>query len=320
MSDHEPKNESPDSTAKRLTERLRRDFGPLVLNSLLDPLTTDLLLNPDGKLWLKRAGEPMKEIGTMDAWRATSIIRTLAGLLGKVVTDRDPILDGELPFGGERFAGQMPPVVASPSFSIRKPAITVYDLDSYVANGIMTQEQCDAIKKAVREKKNILISGGTGAGKTTLVNSVIQEIPQGDRLAIIQDTAEIQCIAPNVVMLFTSQHVDMSDLLRASLRILPDRIIVGEVRGAEALDLLDAWNTGHEGGAATIHSNNARAALPRLRSLVSRNKYAPKDIEQLIAEVVHVVVQIGKTPEGRKVREIIEVLGYENGHFQTRNI
>lgn len=315
--------EGVDSSRKRLIVRLRRDLGPLFMAALEDPLTTDLNLNPDGQLWQKRMGNPRISIGTIEPWRAVSIVKTLAGLLNKEVTAEDPIIDGVLPFAGERFAGQMPPIVSSTAFSIRKPALKIFSLSSYVANSSMSQHHCDAIKAAVRQKRNIIVSGGTGAGKTTLTNSIIQEIDPGERLAILQDTAELQCAAPDAVLLFSSQHVNLTQLLIACLRMVPDRILVGEVRGPEALDLIDAWNTGHEGGVATLHANNARSALPRVVSMVSRNPFAPRDrrdIEQLVAEVVHLVVHIGKTPEGRKVQEVVEVLGYENGNFLTRNI
>ncbi|MQT57776.1 P-type conjugative transfer ATPase TrbB [Pseudomonas sp. FSL R10-0399] len=316
-------NGDQETVKKRVTERLRRDLGPLVEGALNDPKTTDILLNADGQLWLKRLGEPTRVIGTMEAWRATSIIKTLAGLLGKTVGAKEPILDGELPFGNERFAGQLPPVVSSPCFAIRKPAITVFPLDSYVEQGIMTQAQCDAIKKAVREHKNILVVGGTGSGKTTLINAVIQEMVDNDpneRVFIIEDTGEIQCSAINCVQYHTTLEVSMTDLLKTTLRMLPDRIIVGEVRGSEALDLLDSWNTGHDGGAGTLHANSAESALQRLKSLVTRNKHAPTDIEPLIAEAVHVIVQINRKSEVRRVEAILEIVGYENGNYITNTL
>lgn len=316
-------NGDQETVKKRVTERLRRDLGPLVEGALNDPKTTDILLNADGQLWLKRLGEPTRVIGTMEAWRATSIIKTLAGLLGKTVGAKEPILDGELPFGNERFAGQLPPVVSSPCFAIRKPAITVFPLDSYVEQGIMTQAQCDAIKKAVREHKNILVVGGTGSGKTTLINAVIQEMVDNDpneRVFIIEDTGEIQCSAINCVQYHTTLEVSMTDLLKTTLRMLPDRIIVGEVRGSEALDLLDSWNTGHDGGAGTLHANSAESALQRLKSLVTRNKHAPSDIEPLIAEAVHVIVQINRKSEVRRVEAILEIVGYENGNYITNTL
>lgn len=312
-----------DTRKKRITERLRRDLGPLVEGALNDPKTTDVLLNADGKLWLKRLGEPSRVIGELQAWRATSAIKTLAGLLDKTIGAKEPIIDGELPFGNERFAGQLPPVVSSPCFAIRKRAIKVFPLDSYVELGIMTQAQCTAIKKAVRDHKNILVVGGTGSGKTTLINAIIQEMVDHDpneRVFIIEDTGEIQCAAVNCVQYHTTLEVSMTDLLKTTLRMLPDRIIVGEVRGAEALDLLDSWNTGHDGGAGTLHANSTKAALQRLKSLITRNSQAPKDIEPLIAEAVHVIVHIMKTPEGRRVEGILEILGYENGSYTTRNL
>lgn len=316
-------NADQETVKKRVTERLRRDLGPLVEGALNDPKTTDILLNADGQLWLKRLGEPTRVIGTMEAWRATSVIKTLAGLLGKTVGAKEPILDGELPFGNERFAGQLPPVVSSPCFAIRKPAITVFPLDSYVEQGIMTQTQCDAIKKAVRDHKNILVVGGTGSGKTTLINAVIQEMVDNDpneRVFIIEDTGEIQCSAINCVQYHTTLEVSMTDLLKTTLRMLPDRIIVGEVRGSEALDLLDSWNTGHDGGAGTLHANSAESALQRLKSLVTRNKHAPTDIEPLIAEAVHVIVQINRKSEVRRVETILEIVGYENGNYITNTL
>nr|BCU00383.1 P-type conjugative transfer ATPase TrbB [uncultured bacterium] len=312
-----------DTSKKRVTERLRRDLGPLVMGALNDAKTTDLLLNADGNLWLKRLGEPTRIIGQLEAWRAMSAMKTLAGLLGKTIGALEPILDGELPFGNERFAGQLPPVVSSPVFAIRKPAIKVFPLDSYVELGIMTQAQCDAIKKAVREHKNILVVGGTGSGKTTLINAIIQAMVDCDpneRVFIIEDTGEIQCAAVNCVQYHTTLEVSMTDLLKTTLRMLPDRIIVGEVRGAEALDLLDSWNTGHDGGAGTLHANSPESALQRLQSLITRNPSAPTAIEPLIAEAVDVVVHIQKTPEGRRVEGILEILGYENGNYTTRKL
>lgn len=317
MKEHVP---DLDTVKKRVTERLRRDFGPVVMGALGDARTTDILLNADGKLWLKRLGEPSRVVGTMNASNATSAIMTLAGLLGKTVGGKEPILDGELPFGNERFSGQLPPIVSSPCFAIRKPAIKIIPLNSYVEQGIMTQAQCDAIKKAVREHKNILVVGGTGTGKTTLINAIIQEMVDNDpneRVFIIEDTGEIQCAAINSIQYHTSDEVSMTALLKTTLRMLPDRIIVGEVRGAEALDLLDAWNTGHDGGAGTLHANTAESALQRLKSLVTRNKEAPTDIEPLIAEAVHVIVQINRKLEVRKVKGIIQILGYENGKYTT---
>lgn len=302
----------------RAKEKLRRDLGGLIETALSDPKTVELMLNADGRLWQERLGETMRCIGSISNARAESIIKTVAGFHGKEVTRFKPMLEGELPLDGSRFAGQLPPVVSSPTFAIRKKAISVFTLDDYVQSEIMTAAQCEVIKKAVSNHRNILVIGGTGSGKTTLVNAIINEIVQSapeERVFIIEDTGEIQCSAENCVQYHTTLDVSMTQLLKTTLRMRPDRILVGEVRGSEALDLLDAWNTGHEGGAATLHANNALAGLHRLKSLITRNPAAPTEIEPLIGEAVHCVVHIARTPQGRRVEEIISVNGFENGQY-----
>ncbi|HAU0967564.1 TPA: P-type conjugative transfer ATPase TrbB [Legionella pneumophila] len=302
----------------RAKEKLRRDLGGLIETALSDPKTVELMLNADGKLWQERLGETMRCIGSISNARAESIIKTVAGFHGKEVTRFKPILEGELPLDGSRFAGQLPPVVSNPTFAIRKKAISVFTLDEYVQSEIMTAAQCKVIKKAVSNHRNILVIGGTGSGKTTLVNAIINEMVRSapeERVFIIEDTGEIQCSAENCVQYHTTIDVSMTQLLKTTLRMRPDRILVGEVRGSEALDLLDAWNTGHEGGAATLHANNALAGLHRLKSLITRNPAAPAEIEPLIGEAVHCVVHIARTPQGRRVEEIISVNGFENGQY-----
>lgn len=306
------------TTDDRIRQKLEREFGAELLAALTHPKTVELMLNADGTLWLERLGEPMRSIGRMDAQRAQSIIETIAGALGKVVTREFPILEGELPLDGSRFAGQLPPIVSAPTFAIRRKAVAVFSLDQYVANGIMSASHCAFLKDAVRRHRNILVIGGTGSGKTTLINAIIKQMvedaPQ-ERIFIIEDTGEIQCAAVNCIQYHTTVNVSMTHLLKVSLRMRPDRILVGEVRGAEALDLLMAWNTGHEGGCATVHANNARAGLDRLAMLISMHPDAPSPIEPLIAEAVHVVVHISRTLDGRRVKEIIEITGYRDGTY-----
>lgn len=311
------------STLKeRAKRKLERDMGPLLLGALNDPRTVELMLNADGRLWQERLGEKMQCIGALRAAQSEAIIKTVAGYHGKEITRGKPVLEGELPLDGSRFAGQLPPIVPAPTFAIRKRAVAIFALAQYVEAGIMTQAQCATLQSAVKAHRNILVIGGTGSGKTTLVNAIIHEMVRSDpteRVFIIEDTGEIQCAADNCVQFHTSMDVPMTALLKTTLRMRPDRILVGEVRGAEALDLLDAWNTGHEGGAATLHANHAAAGLARLRSLITRNEAAPADIEALIGEVVHVVVHIARTPEGgRRVHEILGVRGYAQGRYLTQ--
>ncbi|HBD9450269.1 TPA: P-type conjugative transfer ATPase TrbB [Legionella pneumophila] len=311
------------SVKDRAKEKLKRDLGELIEGALNDPKTVEIMLNSDGRLWQERLGETMRCIGSITEARAESIIKTVAGFHGKEVTRYKPLLEGELPLDGSRFAGQLPPVVSSPTFAIRKKALSVFSLDQYVESGIMTEAQCEVIEQAVVAHRNILVIGGTGSGKTTLVNAIINEMvihaPE-ERIFIIEDTGEIQCAAKNCVQYHTTLDVNMTQLLKTTLRMRPDRILVGEVRGSEALDLLDAWNTGHEGGAATLHANNALSGLHRLKSLITRNPAAPTEIEPLIGETVHCVVHIARTPQGRRVEEIISVKGYENGHYNIEQL
>lgn len=315
--------EASPTVKERAKEKLLRDLGDVFLHAFNDPKTVEIMLNSDGALWQERLGESMRLIGSMRASQAEAVIKTVAGFYGKEITRIKPVLESEFPLDGSRFAAQLPPVVAGPTFALRKKAISVFTLEDYVSKGIMTQAQRNSLAKAVRAHRNILVIGGTGSGKTTLVNAIIREMADAseeERVLIIEDTGEIQCFAKNFVQYRTSMEVNMTQLLRASLRMRPDRILVGEVRGPEALDLLMAWNTGHEGGAATLHANDARAGLSRLAMLISMHPDAPRPIEPLIGEAVHLLVHIARTSEGRRVQEILEVNGYEDGRYSLRQI
>jgi len=308
---------------ERQLEKLRRDCGPEFLTALNDPKTIEIVLNSDGVLWQERLGEKMRRIGEMKGPRAEAIIRTVASMLNAVVRWDNPLLEGEFPLDGSRFAAQLPPIVGAPTFALRKKAGAVFTLAQYVAAGIMAEAQRQILQEGVRNHRNILVIGGTGSGKTTLINGLIHEMTESapdERIIIIEDTGEIQCAARNAVKFHTTLTVSMTQLLRTTLRMRPDRILVGEVRGPEALDLLMAWNTGHEGGIATLHANNARAGLDRLRMLITMHPESPEGIEPLIAEAVHMIVHIAKTEEGRVIKEILSIKGYREGEYQTQQL
>lgn len=319
-----PRPRVSSSSKDRAIQRLESDLGPELLAAINDPRTQEIMLNPDGKLWQEKLGEKMQCIGSLPYARAQSILETVAGYLDKTITRNSPILEGEWPLDGSRFAGQLPPIVPAPSFALRKKAIAIFTLDQYVEKEIMTAIQRDVLREAVRNHRNILVIGGTGSGKTTLVNAIINEmvrVTPGERVVIIEDTGEIQCTAENYIQFHTTIDVSMTALLKTTLRMRPDRILVGEVRDGAALDLLDAWNTGHEGGAATLHANSADSGLQRLKSLVTRNPSHPSDIEPLIGEAVHVIVHIARTKDGsRRIQEILEISGYENGRYITQSL
>lgn len=310
-----------DSVKARARKKLVRDMGLELMTALYDPKTVEIMCNADGKVWHERQGSPIRYLCNLRQAQAQAIIETIAGYLDKSITKGSPLLKGEFPLDGSRFAGQLPPVVPAPTFAIRKKATAIYTLDDYVASDIMTAGQRQTITSAVADHLNILVIGGTGSGKTTLVNAIINAIVVSDpreRVCIIEDAGEIQCAAKNHVQYHTSIEVSMTMLLKTTLRMRPDRILVGEVRGAEALDLLDAWNTGHPGGVATLHANSAQEGLTRLTSLVSRNTFAPSRIEPLISEAVDIVIHIARVPEGRRTQEILSVSGYADGRYSTQ--
>lgn len=304
----------------RILESLTRNLGSAFTEALSDPLTIEVMLNPNGVLYQERLGEAMKVIGSITPVYAMSALNTMATMLDTNITINSPILEGELPIDGSRLAAWIPPIVSAPSFAIRKKASKVFSLDDYVSSTALPADFAIRIKDAVSKKLNILIVGGTGTGKTTFTNAVIKEISTqfpDERVVIIQDTPEIQCEVENKVFFNTSRNVSMTHLLKTTLRARPDRILVGEVRGPEALDLLDAWSTGHPGGVATLHADSAEKALRRLNSLVTRNPAHPNDINALIAETVQMIVYIVKTPEGRKIKSLMEIHGFEDGKFLT---
>lgn len=307
---------------RRIREKLKRELGPTICGLLEDKQVIEIMLNPDGTLWVERLGQNMEQVGTMLAAQAESLMGTVASTLRTQVTAQNPILECELPLDGSRFEALIPPVVAGPTFTIRKKAVQIFTLDDYVTSGIMTPEQCNAIKDAIKNRLNILVVGGTGTGKTTLTNAIIRymaDVSPDDRIAIIEDTGELQCTAKNAVTMRAVDHVDMTRLLKATMRLRPDRILVGEVRDGAALALLKAWNTGHPGGAATVHANNANAGLIRIEQLVAEATQAP--MQTLIAEAVNMIVSIEKVPHvGRRIKEVVKVVGFDGTNYTTQPI
>lgn len=311
----------------RVSDKLKREFGPVLCALFNDQTVIEIMLNSDGKLWVERLGSDMEEVGTMGATQAVLLMGTLASLKKEVLTERNPRISCQLPkeFLGARFQGSIPPVVKAPTFAIRKRAVAVFTLNDYVERGIMTLEQKAVIENAVRDgennRKNILIAGGTGSGKTTLTNAVVQHITDAcpnDRIVILEDTTELQCTAKNSVSMLTSEEVSMTSLLKDTLRYRPDRILVGEVRDGAALDLLMAWNTGHPGGVCTVHSDSAESALTRMQMLVSMAVVGP--MQTLIAQSVNLVVYIEKCSGSRRIKEIVKVMGYDGQRYLTQKV
>lgn len=343
--DAPPSRTAHDEHKQRMQLKLRRELGEQLLTLLDDARTEDILLNPDSSLWIKRIGEGFTRIGEMPSGIASSALSTVAAWRGAILNHQNPILETELPIDGSRFEGVVSPVVRSPIFAIRLRPRRIFTIDEYESSGILTAKDdpvnrirgrhdfatsirglkhAEIICAAVRARKNILVVGSTGSGKTTFVNACLDALAKltpNDRVITIEDTIELQCAAKNYLDLRAVGNVTMLDCLRACMRLKPTRIVVGEVRGAEAHTLLKAWNTGHPGGMATVHANDAMGGLIRLESLVAEATNAPQ--QALIAEAVDLVIFVDEEPgiaAGRKVREVLLVTGYSNGEYVAEHV
>ena len=295
---------------ERGARMLRTALGPAISDLLRDPSIVEVMLNPDGRIWVDRLAGGLEDTGEkLTPEDGERIVRLVAHHVGAEVHARSPRVSAELPDSGERFEGLLPPVVAAPTFAIRKPAVAVFTLDDYVAAGIMAEAQAAALREAVASRANILVAGGTSTGKTTLTNALLAEVAKtADRVVIIEDTRELQCAAPNLVAMRTKDGVaSLSDLVRSSLRLRPDRIPIGEVRGSEALDLLKAWGTGHPGGVGTIHAGSALGALRRLEQLIQEAVVTVP--RALIAETIDLVAVLSGRGSARRLAELALIEG-----------
>ncbi|WP_213663987.1 P-type conjugative transfer ATPase TrbB [Stutzerimonas stutzeri] len=295
---------------------LRTAMGPLINTALDDPDVLEIMLNPDGRLWIDRLSCGRSPLGALPCADGERIIRLVAAQIGREVHRERPLLSAELPDTGERFEGILPPASPAPTFALRKHAKRIISLDQYERDGILTSSQAQLLRKAVHDRLNILVAGGTSSGKTTLANALLAEIAaSGDRVVVLEDTLELQCGAEDLVSLRTlAGIVTMAELVRSTLRLRPDRIVVGEVRGAEALDLVKAWGTGHPGGIATIHAGSCVGALLRLEQLILEVVLnAPRS---LIVEAVNLVVFLAGRGRGRRVQQIARVVGHDDAGYR----
>jgi type IV secretion system protein VirB11 len=310
-------------TNLRKRAMLRTAMGPAIEAALGDPRVIEIMVNPDGVLRIDLLGEGRVDTQVRIAPdQVERIIRLVASHVRSEVHGDRPIVSAELPAhgegAGERFEGILPPVATAPCFAIRKPAARIHSLGDYVADGIMSRDVAELLRQAVLHRANILVAGGTSSGKTTLANALLNEMAEIDeRVVVIEDTRELQCPAADTVALRTrAGHVTIGDLVRSTLRLRPDRIIVGEVRGPEALDMLKAWNTGHPGGIATVHANGAGAALHRLESLVQEAVVTVP--RRLIAEAIDLVVFISGRGLARRVAAVAQLDGLDGASGEYR--
>ena len=315
-------SKATDEVIRRNLSKLRREMGDKIRQAMDDPTVVEVMLNPDGTVWTDRLGKGMEYLCDMSEVQALQMLGTIAHMLGTVINVKNPRVEGELPGDGSRVEGVIPPLVLRPSFNIRKKASSVFPLSQYVETGRAQPEDMEILRKAILTRKNILVVGGTGTGKTTFVNAIINEMklltPQ-HRLVILEDTAELQCSMDNYVAMRSNDEVSMQDLLKITMRQRPDRIIVGEVRGKEALDMVKAWNTGHPGGVCTVHANDARAGLLRIEQLISEVSETP--MRELIGEAIDVVAFLVRDPKiGPRLMELVAVDGVKDGEYVFRDL
>ena len=306
-----------DEVNRRNLEKLRREMGEQVRKAMDDPQVIEIMLNPDGSVWVDKIGSGMEFLCYMLDIQALQMLGTISHMVGAVINYHNPKVEGELPGNGSRVEGVIPLVVQKPVFNIRKKASAIFSLAEYINSGRATDEEVQILCEAISARKNILVVGGTGTGKTTFVNAIINEmktLTPKHRLLILEDTLELQCSMENFVSMRTTSDVSMQDLLKITMRQRPDRIIIGEVRGKEALDMLKAWNTGHPGGVCTVHANDARAGLLRIEQLISEVSQSP--MRDLVAEAIDVVVFLIRDPRiGPKLSELIAVDGVHDGQY-----
>lgn len=299
---------------KRNMDKLRNEFGRTICDALDNPEVIEILVNPDGRIWLDRLSKGMEDTGRrISPERLLAALGTIAAMLRTEINKATPILEGELPLDGSRVEGTIPPITKGPGIAIRKHSSAVFPIERYIAERRISTDAWEYLQNAIQNRRNILIAGGTGSGKTTFVNAVLDALARmrpNDRVLLLEDTVELQCKMDNVFAMRTDSRseITMQKLVKASLRLRPDRIIVGEVRGGEALDLLKSWNTGHPGGICTLHANSAVSSLIRLEQLISEVSKTP--MKDLIGEAVNVVVFLQRVARfGPAVTEIIEIKG-----------
>ena len=307
----------PDAQRERLIKKLEREIHGPIQTALMEEDVTEVILNPNGQLWKIGRKTGWELIDELSAIQSDSIVTTVATLTDNTVTKASPEFQCAFPLCGSRFQGIIPPAVSQSSFTIRKHSPVVYSLADYVKADIITPEQSEVLAEAIAKKKNILVSGGTASGKTTLTNTLIRVAVEtgepGERFILIEDTRELQCSTDNVVSLHAYTREMLSQFAQVAMRLRPDRVIVGEVRGREAYDLMYLLNSGHPGSFTTIHANNARMALHKFLMLARKAGETVHPIE--VSECFDLVLSIRRTSTGLKLKELSEVISYDGSDF-----
>lgn len=318
-----------DRMAEELVDELT-GYGPL--ESLLnDPSVTEILVNGPDRIFVEREGLLHRsELHFIDNHHVQRVVQRIVGSQGRRLDESSPMVDTRLP-DGSRINAIIPPIALDGTcLSIRKFRSDLLKSADLLATKAISEEMLALLTQAVRKRCNILVSGGTGTGKTTLLNIVSQMIDEHERIVTIEDTAELQLKHSHVVRLETRPpnaegvgEIAPSALIRNALRMRPDRIILGEIRGAEVVDVLQAMNTGHDGSMSTVHANNAQDSLLRLETLVglSGQKVAEQSLRQMICAAIDLIIQLVRLPSGQRcISEIVEVVGLRDGQYVTNTL
>ena len=313
----------PDSQKKRLLTKLAKELGEQIVSWLDDSDVTEINLNPDGSLWTKRFSKGKTHEGDLRANDAKSAMNTIASMYGVVLSAENPRFRVSLPLDGSRITCVVPVSeeglpVARPIFSIRKKATRVFTFDDYIEQGTITTLEKQLFESFVGSRKNVVIAGATYSGKTTLTNAFLNamsELTPHDRTIIVESDTELQCNVEDVIQMVTTPGYSAQEALETSMSLDPDRIMFGEVKGGEAFTLLKSWNTGHDGGIATLHAGEGKRALSRLESLCAEHPDSPNEsryLRDLIGEAVDLIVIIKAVGEKRTISEVVAVDGYDH--------
>ena len=289
----------------RLMGQLKEELGADIMTAVIDEAVTGIKVGDDGLLMIKKHSQTWEETGDiLNFDRRVRVLNLIANELGKTLNEASSELSGEIPFTGSRIQGWVPPT-ADAVLVIRRHSSQLFTLDDYVRAGICTQEQADVLRWHVLNHSNIVVAGAVDSGKTTALNALLAEITGMEHVIYVEDTTELRGPMHNCLRLKTSESKSMRDLLKSCLRLDPDRVIVGETRGAEALDMLEIWDTGRRGGMTTLHADSAHGVLRRLGQLCLKANEAPP--WEVIGNVIDLIVYIKMTRDGRRITEIMEV-------------
>ena len=310
---------------KRVATKIQAELKDLYEYLVSDNTMIEFMLNSDGHIWIDQLEHGMSKTSIVfspDA--AILLMSSIATYNGTVINKENPLLKASLPWG-QRFQGMISPVVSAPVFTIRKQSSRRFTLDDYIPQR-MPLEIANLLREALTKRLNIIISGSTGSGKTTLGSAMLSELsvlcPE-DRVVIMEDTSELDCLNPNKVNELATNGITMRDLLSANLRMRPDRIILGETRGGEALDLLKSWNTGHPGGICTLHANSAQSALSRFEQLIlEAQDINISYLRSLVADAVDIIVHTERDHNiGPKVAQVVKVTGINtDARYETQTL